>query len=184
MDKDQEISDAQSMEQTAAAAASSGSSPEQQVAELRDRLLRALAETENVRRRSDKEREDTAKYAVTNFARDIVSVADNLKRALDTGRKPGESEAAQLKALLEGVDVTQRGLLSTLERFGIRIVDPVGQKFDPNLHQALFEAPDTGKDPGTVVQVVQQGYQIADRLLRPALVGIAKAGGAAQPPNP
>jgi molecular chaperone GrpE len=185
MDKDQDISAAEGMEQPATGAPPSGPSPEQVIAELKDRLLRALAETENVRRRSDKEREDTAKYAVANFARDIVSVADNLKRALDSGRKPGESEAAQLKALLEGVDVTQRGLLSTLERFGIRVIDPIGQKFDPNLHQALFEVPDTDKEAGTVVQVVQQGYQIADRLLRPALVGVAKAGGPApSPANP
>ena len=179
MDKEQDIPGGTSPEQPATAPASPKSaeaSAEQQIAELKDRLLRSLAEIENVRRRADKEREDTAKYAVSNFAREIVSVADNLRLTLESAQKGGQGEGV-LKALLEGVEMTQRGLHSTLEKFGIRVVDPMGQKFDPNLHQALFEVPNSGKDAGVVVQVVQQGYQIGDRLLRPAMVGIAKNGG-------
>ena len=103
------------------------------------------------------------------------SVADNLRRTLDSAQKGGDGDGV-LKALLEGVEMTQRGLHATLEKFGIRVVDPLGQKFDPNLHQALFEVPDTGKEAGTVVQVIQPGYVIAGRLLRPAMVGVAKAG--------
>lgn len=184
MDKDQEISGAAPQGQPAGSAAPRTDEPsaEQQIAELKDRLLRSLAEIENVRRRADKEREDTAKYAVSNFAREIVSVADNLRRTLDSAQKGGDGDGV-LKALLEGVEMTQRGLHATLEKFGIRVVDPLGQKFDPNLHQALFEVPDTGKESGTVVQVVQQGYQIGERLLRPAMVGVAKGSTAnAAPP--
>lgn len=188
MDQEQDIPGGAAPEQPVAQPASSPASPksaeptaEQQVAELKDRLLRSLAEIENVRRRGEKEREDTAKYAVSNFAREIVSVADNLRLTLQSAPKSAEAEGT-LKTLLEGVEMTQRGLHATLEKFGIKVVDPIGQKFDANLHQALFEVPDTGKDAGTVVQVVQQGYQIGDRLLRPAMVGIAKAG-AAPPPS-
>lgn len=183
MDNEQDIPGGAASEQnTAAAAPKAGeATAEQQIAELKDRLLRSLAEIENVRRRADKEREDTAKYAVSNFAREIVSVADNLRLTLQSAPKSAEADGA-LKVLLEGVEMTQRGLHTTLEKFGIKVVDPIGQKFDANLHQALFEVPDTGKDAGTIVQVVQQGYQIGDRLLRPAMVGVAKGGPATPPP--
>ncbi len=162
-----------------------GPSAEQQVAELKDKLLRALAEAENMRRRAERERDEASKFAVTNFARDVVAVADNLRRTLDSAKAPAESDAAQLKALVAGVELTERSLLSTLEKFNVKIVEPLGQKFDANLHQAMFEVPDTGKDAGTVVQVIQPGFVIAGRLLRPAMVGIAKAGAApANPPPP
>ncbi len=182
MDHEQDTPGGAAPEQPTASPKPAEPTAEQQIAELKDRLLRALAEIENVRRRADKEREDTAKYAVSNFAREIVSVADNLRLTLQSAPKSAEAEGP-LKTLLEGVEMTQRDLHATLEKFGIKVVDPIGQKFDANLHQALFEVPDTGKDAGTVVQVVQQGYQIGDRLLRPAMVGIAKGGAAPPPPS-
>lgn len=158
------------------AAPDTGPSAEQQLAELKDKMLRAVAEAENMRRRAERERDESAKFAVTNFARDVVAVADNLRRTLDSAKGPAESDAAQLKALVEGVAMTERSLLSTLEKYNVKVVEPLGQKFDPNLHQAMFEVPDTGKEAGTVVQVIQPGYVIAGRLLRPAMVGVAKAG--------
>ncbi len=147
--------------------------PEEQIAQLKDQLLRALAEVENTRRRAQRELEDARKYAVANFARDVLTVADNLKRALDA--VPENAEASEdLKALSEGVGLTERELLSMMERHGIKKVDPMGQKFDPNLHQAMFEADTPGADPGTVIEVAQAGYVIGERLLRPAMVGVAK----------
>ena len=136
--------------------------------------MRALAEVENVRRRAERERADTSKYAVTGFARDVLGVADNLQRTLVAGT-PG-NDAGGLKALLDAVEMTQRDLAATLERHGIRAITPLGEKFDHNFHQAMFEVPGSGKEPGTVVEVMQTGYMIADRLLRPAMVGVAKAG--------
>jgi len=152
-----------------------------EVAQLRDQLLRAMAETENVRRRSQREVEDTAKYAVSKFAKDVLSVADNLRRALDSVPKDAHEADPALKALIEGVGMTERELLGAMERHGIKAVQPLGQKFDANKHQAMFEAESPDKEPGTVIQVLQPGYVIGERLLRPALVGVAKrpAGGAA-----
>ncbi|MCJ9429890.1 nucleotide exchange factor GrpE [Kordiimonas marina] len=145
-------------------------------ADLKDKLLRAVAETENVRRRADKDKQDASAYAVTGFARDMLNVSDNLRRALDT--LPEEIEGT-LKSFVEGVTMTERELLNTLERHGIREVKPeAGDKFDPLLHQAMFEVPTDEVAPGSVVQVVTAGYVIKDRLLRPAMVGVAK--GAAQ----
>lgn len=147
--------------------------PEAQVAKLTDQLLRALAEAENMRRRSKREIEDARKYAVANFARDVLTVADNLRRALDA--VPEDAAASEdLKALSEGVGLTERELLAMMERHGIRKVNPMGEKFDPNLHQAMFEADTPGADPGTVIEVAQAGFVIGDRLLRPAMVGVAK----------
>jgi len=147
--------------------------PEAQVAKLTDQLLRALAEAENMRRRSQREIEDARKYAVANFARDVLTVADNLRRALDA--VPDDAAASEdLKALSEGVGLTERELLAMMERHGIRKVNPMGEKFDPNLHQAMFEADTPGADPGTVIEVAQAGFVIGDRLLRPAMVGVAK----------
>jgi len=157
-------------------AAEAGPSAEQQLAEMKDKMLRTLAEAENMRRRAERERDEASKFAVTNFARDVVSVEDNLRRTLDSAKNPAESDAAKLKALVEGVELTERSLLGMLERYNVKIVEPLGQKFDPNLHQAMFEVPDTGKEAGTVVQVIQPGFTIAGRLLRPAMVGVAKAG--------
>jgi molecular chaperone GrpE len=162
-------------------AAPEAGSPEElsldkELAELKDRLLRALAETENVRRRAEREREDTAKYAVTGFARDVLPVADNLGRALAAigpdlrGKDPG------LDALIAGIELTDRELKSIFERHGIRRIDPLGERFDHNFHQAMMEVEDPTKPPGTVVQVLQAGYVLRDRLLRPAMVAVAKGG--------
>ncbi|NNG03598.1 MAG: nucleotide exchange factor GrpE [Inquilinus sp.] len=142
---------------------------------LRDQMLRALADAENTRRRAEKAQQDTAKYAIADFARDILSTADNLRRALDAVPEDGISGEAVLKTLTEGVAATEQGLLGCFEKFGVRRIEALDQRFDPNLHQAMFEVPDTGKESGTVVQVIQDGYVIHDRLLRPALVGVAKA---------
>ncbi|PPJ48042.1 nucleotide exchange factor GrpE [Rhizobium sp. KAs_5_22] len=146
-------------------------------AELRDRFLRLAAEMDNLRRRTERELKDAKTYAVTGFARDMLAVSDNLRRALEA--LPDEARAAAdagLSALVEGVEMTERGMLSTLERHGVRKIDAEGQKFDPNFHQAMFEIPNPDVPNNTVVQVVQAGYAIGDRVLRPAMVGVAKGG--------
>lgn len=146
-------------------------------AELRDRFLRLAAEMDNLRRRTERELKDAKTYAVTGFARDMLAVSDNLRRALEA--LPDEARAAAdtgLSALVEGVEMTERGMLSTLERHGIRKIEAEGQKFDPNFHQAMFEIPNADVPNNTVVQVVQAGYAIGDRVLRPAMVGVAKGG--------
>lgn len=144
---------------------------------LKDKVLRTLADMENLRRRTEKEVSDARAYATTNFARDMLSVADNVRRALES--VPGEAAVVAegaLKALMEGIELTERDLLKTLERHGIRKIEPKGEKFDPNLHQAMFEVPDPSVPNGTVREVVQSGFVIGDRVLRPALVGVAKGG--------
>ena len=150
-------------------------SPEEQIAELKDQLLRARAETENVRRRAAREKEDASRYAMANFARDMLGVSDNMHRALDAVPDEARGGDDAMGSLWQGVEMTERELLSALERHGIKRIDPVGEKFDHNLHQAMFEVPGADAEPGTVVQVVQAGYVIGDRLLRPAMVGVAKA---------
>jgi molecular chaperone GrpE len=141
---------------------------------LKDQRLRALAEVENVRRRSEKEKADASQYAVTKFARDMVGIADNFARALAAvPAQVREAADPQLKAVLDGVEATDRQLMQTLERYGVKAVDVSG-KFDPNLHQAIAEVPGGGKAPGSIVDVVQSGYTIGDRLLRPAMVTVAK----------
>ncbi len=150
-------------------------SAEEQTADLKDKLLRALAENENVLRRAKREREDTAKYAISNFARDMLMAADNLRRALDALPEKDGGDNDALAALIDGVKLTERDLLATFERHGIRKIDPMGEKFDHNFHEAMFEVPTTETEPGTVVQVLEVGYVIQDRLLRAARVGIAKA---------
>ena len=162
-------------EPEAAAPASSAEQDAALIADLKDRLLRALAEVENVRRRGEREREDARLYAATNFARDIVRVADNLRRGLESVPAGAREENVALATLLEGVELTERDLLSIFEKHGIKQVAPMGQKFDHNLHEALFEAPGTGQPGGTVIQVIETGYTINDRLLRPARVGVAAA---------
>ncbi len=147
-----------------------------EVAELKDRLLRALAESENTRRRSEREKTDASLYAVTKFARDMLAVADNLGRALEAFPPDARANAsAQIKGVLEGIEATQRNLQSTLERHGVRMIDATGARFDPNLHQAIAEVPGDGKPAGAIVSVVQTGYVIGDRLLRPAMVTVANA---------
>ena len=145
--------------------------------ELKDRTLRTLAEMENLRRRTEREVSDARSYAVTNFARDVLNVADNVRRALDSVPADQRADAdGALKGLIDGIELTERDLAKTLERHGVKVVEPKGQRFDPNRHQAMFEVPDAEVPAGTVVQVVQSGYVIGERVLRPALVGVAKGG--------
>jgi molecular chaperone GrpE len=145
-----------------------------EVESLKDQRLRALAEVENIRRRAEKEKAEASQYAVTKFARDMVGIADNFSRAL-AACPPGLRDAAdpQVRAVLDGVEATDRQLLATLERYGVKPVDTEG-KFDPNLHQAIAEVQGNGKAPGAIVDVVQAGYMIGDRLLRPAMVTVAR----------
>ena len=154
----------------------------QEAAQLKDQLLRALAEAENVRRRAQREREDAAKYAIANFARDVLQVSDNLHRALEAIPAAALAEDEALKNLHEGVSATERQLDAALERQQVKRIWPMGEKFDANLHQAMFEVPTADQAPGTVVQVMQAGYLIHDRLLRPALVGVAKQPAGDAPP--
>src|SRR5581483_9336359 len=153
-----------------------------EVAEARDKMLRTLAEMENLRQRTRREVADAKTYGITGFARDVLEIADNLQRALDA--VPAEARAAAdpgLKALIEGVELTERSLLNALEKNGVKKFDPAGQKFDPNFQQAMYEVPDPSVPSGTVVQVVQAGYMIGERVLRPALVGVSKGGVKAAP---
>ena len=148
-----------------------------EVAEARDKLLRTLAEMENLRQRTRREVSDAKTYGITGFARDVLDIADNLQRALDA--VPDEARAAAdpgLKALIEGVELTERSLLNALEKNGVKKFDPMGQKFDPNFQQAMYEVPDPSVPSGTVVQVVQAGFMIGERVLRPAMVAVAKGG--------
>jgi len=148
-----------------------------EVAELKDRLLRAMADTENVRRRAEREKAEATLYAASNFARDLLSVADNMARALEAmPEKQREKADEATRNLLAGIDLTYRELMQVFERYNIHRVDPLGERFDPHFHQAMFEVPNPEAPPGTVVQVVQPGYRIGERVLRPALVGVAKAG--------
>ena len=150
---------------------------EAQVAELRDKFLRAVAETENVRKRAEREVADERVYGITGFARDILAVADNLTRTLDAVGADARSTAdGSLKALLEGVELTDRELQKALAKNGIRRIDPQGEKFDPNFHQAVFEVPDANVPVGMVAQVIQPGYAVGNRVLRPAMVGVSKGG--------
>jgi molecular chaperone GrpE len=148
-----------------------------EAADSRDKMLRTLAEMENLRKRTSKEVADARTYGITGFARDILDIADNLQRALDA--VPAEAKASAdpgLKALMDGVELTERSLLNTLEKNGVKKFDPSGEKFDPNFQQAMYEVPDASVPSGTVVQVVQAGYMIGERVLRPALVGVSKGG--------
>lgn len=146
-------------------------------AELKDRSLRVMAEMENLRRRTERELRDAKQYSVASFARDMLSVTDNLRRALDslTGETREAADEA-MKGLIQGVEMTEREMLNQLEKHGVRKLEPEGQKFDPNFHQAMFEVPNPSVPANTVVQVVQAGYAIGDRVLRPALVGVSKGG--------
>ncbi len=146
-------------------------------ADLTDRLMRLAAEMDNLRRRTEREIKDAKVYSVSGFARDMLGVSDNLRRALDA--VPAETRAsadAALTTLLEGVEMTERSMLSALERHGVKKIEPEGEKFDPNFHQAMFEVPNPNVPNNTVVQVVQAGFTIGERVLRPAMVGVAKGG--------
>ena len=145
--------------------------------ELKDRALRIAAEMENLRRRTARDVHDARSYAIAAFARDMLSVSDNLRRALEAVPEDAKASGdAGFKALIEGVDITERAMLSALERHGVKKLFPEGEKFDPNFHQAMFEVPNADVPANTVVQVVQPGYSIGDRVLRPAMVGVAKGG--------
>jgi len=151
-------------------------------AELKDRVLRLAAEMDNLRKRMEREIADTRAYAITRFARDMLSATDSLNRALQT--LPAEARAAAdgpLKSLIEGIELTEREMQRLLATHGVTPIEAEGQKFDPHRHQAMFEVPDPSRPEGTVVQVVQTGYAIGDRVLRPAMVGVAKGGPAAPP---
>ncbi|MFG1403285.1 nucleotide exchange factor GrpE [Xanthobacter sediminis] len=158
---------------------------EAEIAALKDKYLRAFAEAENVRRRADKEIADVKVYGIASFARDMLTVADDLSRALSAVDDETKDQAeGAVKALLEGIEITERGLAQALEKHKIRRIEPRGEKFDPNLHQAMFEVPDPSVPNGTVVQVVQAGYVIGERVLRPAMVGVARGGPKAEAPAP
>jgi molecular chaperone GrpE len=158
---------------------------EREHAEMKDRLLRALAEMENLRKRTEREIADSRLYSVASFARDMLVVADNMRRALEAVTPElRKSAKADMRAFIDGVELTERELLKALEKHGVRQFSPQGEKFDPNLHQAMFEVSDTSVPAGNVVQVVQPGYMIGERVLRPALVGVSKDGPRAAPNSP
>jgi molecular chaperone GrpE len=147
-----------------------------EAADLKDRLLRAQAEMENMRKRMEREKEDIAKYAVTRLARDIVGVGDNFQRAIDAVPPAAAEQDPALKSFLDGVTMTERELLNVLERHGIKRTQPVGEPFNPHLHQAVMEIARTDVPAGTIVQIFQPGFTIEDRVLRPAMVAVAKGG--------
>lgn len=146
-----------------------------EIADLKDRLLRAAAEMENMRRRFEREMSDARQYAVTGFAREVLSIGDNLGRALGAVPENARKESEAMAALLEGVEMTERELLRVLDKHNVKRLEPHGEKFDPHFHQAMFEVEHDEAPHGTVVQVVQPGYSIGERVLRPAMVGVAKA---------
>ncbi|MGE0060485.1 MAG: nucleotide exchange factor GrpE [Xanthobacteraceae bacterium] len=147
---------------------------QREAAEMKDKLLRTLAEMENLRRRTEREVSDARLYGISGFARDVLGVADNMQRAmqaLEDELRGNES----VKVLVEGVELTERELLKVLEKHGVKRFSPLGEKFDPNMHQAMYEVPDASAAPGTVAQVIQDGYKIGERVLRPAMVAVFKA---------
>lgn len=154
--------------------------PVAELAALKDQLLRAIAEGENLRRRAQRERDEAVKYAAAGLARDLLTVSDNLGRALDA--VPAGGGDAMTETLRAGVELVQRELSAAFEKHGIRRIEPLGERFDPHLHQAMFEVPGSEYPSGTVAQVIQPGYVMGERLLRPALVGVAK--GSAEVPAP
>lgn len=156
-------------------AAAETPSPDEEIASLKDRLLRTMAELENTRRRAEREKADAAQFGISRFARDVLGIADNLRRALDAVTAEDRAAAGEaVENLLSGVELTERELLNVLDKNGIKTVDPKGEKFNAHLHQAMAEIPGTGQPNGTIVDVVQVGYTIGERLLRPAMVTVAK----------
>ncbi len=158
---------------------------DRELAEAKDRLLRTLAEMENLRNRTERAVADSRTYGITAFARDILTVADGMHRALEAlDKELRENANESVKALLDGVELTERALINALEKHGVKRIEPMGQKFDPNRHQAMYEVEDASVPSGQIVQVVQSGYLIGERVLRPAMVAIAKGGpkASAEPP--
>ena len=164
---------------------------QQENAELRDRLMRAVAEMENLRKRTEREVQDAKQYAISSFARDMLTIGDNMRRALEaTGSDDASDDSPALRTLIDGIGMTERELDNALDRHGVRKLDPSGERFDPHFHQAMLEVEDTSVPTGTVTQVMQVGYNIKDRVLRPAMVAVSKGGpkpsteGAAEPTDP
>jgi molecular chaperone GrpE len=165
-----------------AAAPKSSTSLDRELADTKDRLLRALADMDNMRKRTEREVADARIYGISSFARDILGVADNMHRAMAALDDELRAKADEgLKALLDGVELTERELINVLEKNGVKRIEPLGQKFDPNRHQAMYEIEDASVPAGSVLQVMQAGYLIGDRVLRPALVAVAKGGDKAPP---
>jgi len=150
-----------------------------EASELKDKLLRALAESENVRRRAQRDREAASTYAIANFAREMLKVADNLRRALDSIDDEARRESESVESLVVGIEMTEREMLNAFERVGIKSIQALGQRYDHNLHEAMFDVEDATQPAGTIVQVLEGGYMLGERLLRPAKVGMAKGGLAA-----
>jgi molecular chaperone GrpE len=181
------VADATGAAATGAAAAGDpkpSTSLDRELAEMKDRLLRTLAEMENLRKRTEREVTDARLYGVTSFARDVLGVADNIRRALEAVPAEALANVQAMKVLVDGVELTERELLKALEKNGVRQFTPQGEKFDPNVHQAMFEVPDPSVPAGSIVQVMQPGYMIGERVLRPALVSVAKGGPKAAPNSP
>lgn len=147
---------------------------EDRLAAANDQLLRSLAELENTRKRAERDRAEALKYGAMSFARDMLGVADNFQRALKAVDDMAEEVPEAMRGLLDGIAATQRDLLAALARHKVTPLDPMGEKFDPNMHEAMFEAPGTGQESGTIIEVIETGYMMEARLLRPAKVGIAK----------
>jgi molecular chaperone GrpE len=167
------------------AAPKPSTSLDRELAETRDRLLRTLADMENLRKRTEREVADARMYGISAFARDVLTVADNMHRALEAlDSELREKSDSGIKALLDGVELTERALMNALEKHGVKRLEPMGQKFDPNRHQAMYEAENPGVPAGHVAQVIQAGYTIGDRVLRPAMVAVSKGApkAAAEPP--
>ncbi len=156
---------------------------EADLSDLRDRSLRALADAENTRRRSERELAEARKYASSNFAKDLLNVSDNLGRALESVPEELRERDENFKSLIVGVEMVEKDLLTAFERQGIKKIEPLGEKFDHTYHQAMFEVPDSGEPAGTIVQLLQPGYVMHDRLLRPAMVGVAKGDSDSPPEN-
>ena len=154
---------------------------EEQVSELKDQLLRSVAELDNYRKRAEREKEQLRKFGIANFAKDLLSAVDNLRRAVESGPSDLEGADESVKNLIVGVEMTEKELLNALEKNGVRKIDPTGEKFDYNFHQAMFEVETDKEEPGTVMQVLQPGYAIEDRVLRAAMVGVSKSNTSDQP---
>ncbi|MBB45671.1 MAG: nucleotide exchange factor GrpE [Rhodospirillaceae bacterium] len=154
---------------------------EEQVSELKDQLLRSVAELDNYRKRAEREKEQLRKFGIANFAKDLLSAADNLRRAVESGPSDLDGADESVKNLIVGVEMTEKELLNAFEKNGVRKIDPTGEKFDYNFHQAMFEVETDKEEPGVVMQVLQPGYAIEDRVLRAAMVGVSKSSTPDQP---
>ena len=154
-----------------------------EIDKMKDQAARALAEAENTRRRAQKDREDASKFAVTNFAKDLIDVSDNLRRALEAVPSDLLDTEPRLKNLVDGIAGTERAMLRAFEKHGIQKIEPLDEPFDPNFHEVMFEAPAPGKTAGTIMQVVEAGYTLNGRILRPARVGVVKDDGSSPPPD-